>query len=443
MRQVEYRPARGLGPGGTREDPDEQRRVTRPTGRLLGEWPVPVGPAEQRVHVVRRRQFRVGDAGRPFVQAGQPLPALVGTPPLQPPLLDRGHQAQPVPGGPAGGTPLQRRTQLGCERVDRLQGHGIGGDGLAYPGHVPAPGGGLLAGLGEAPGGVPADRLGEPVPGAVRADLGLYQGPVHEVGQGIEDVPVSLHCGQSDRSGEDGELPQQRGGRRFEGPVRAVHRTGERTVHDGQTVGQLGNRQHPEPVRRRLQRQGQPVEPLGELTKAYHFRLCQGATTPGRDRAVEQQSRAIGGRQRRDPPHQLARQPQRLPAGGQHGDPGAGGEQAGGERGGRGRRGVAGVQDQQEPARRDEVGERVQHRTPGLGPQPECGRDRRVGLGPGGEVDVPGAVRVPVVAGRLDRQPGLARPARADDADQPVFVQQRAQLRPLGRPADETGDRYG
>ena len=221
----------------------------------------------------------------------------------------------------------------------------------------------------------------------------------------------------------------------------------EHVVHAGR---QLRRGQDAQPRGGQFQGQRQAVEGGGDPVEVADLLPLRGTPTAGGGGPVQQQfdglarlARAAWAHgQRRDAPDHLARQPDRLPAGGQYRRGTVAAEQAGHHIGGGSRVRVTGVQHEQVPVSGGVVGEGVDDGAAGFGAQAQGGRDRDVHerrVGDAGQVGEPDAVRVLVheFAGHLYRQPGLARATGADDGDQAVRGQQAGQRLAFGRPADE------
>ncbi len=85
---------------------------------------------------------------------------------------------------------------------------------------------------------------------------------------------------------------------------------------------------------------------------------------------------------------------------------------------------LAVVENEQQPAVADEIGERLERRLPGKGADIECGGDGILDVivaGESGELDESGTLRVPLLdpAGELEDKPRLSRSARARERQQP------------------------
>ncbi len=199
----------------------------------------------------------------------------------------------------------------------------------------------------------------------------------------------------------------------------------------------MSSRRRAERRRRQLDRQRQPVEPIDQL----HQRSLVVALhlTPGT--LPEQLQRTVEG-QRFKRVDGLGGAGQHLPAGHQHGHPGAGGEQLLGQPGHRCERVLAVVEHQQGllPAER-----RRQLRRGARLPEPDAGQVGQLSddgvRGDRYQVEPQHAAahRRP---GQVRRQPALADAGRPDHADQPLLVEQQRQRRDVRDPVDK-GPRQG
>ncbi len=321
---------------------------------------------------------------------------------------------------------------------------------------------------------VPAARtVGRPVSKAVRPHDDRL---VNQAGQHVAD-PVGRHqrAGRHvprrrevERPGEDRqarperplglraqpERPVDRRSQRLMPRHRAAPRAGQHRERGVKAIGQLRQRQRPHPDGRELEPERQAVEPPADPD---HVRQLRGGDREparrGGGAGREQLDRAARGRvaaglrhrQRAEPQDLLARQVQRLPAGGQDRDPVGLQQQLRGEPGDGGGEMLAGVEDQQQPLAPQVIEDGGAGRA-GIAPvQPEAlgHRHRQQGrVGQAGELDQAGAVGVAVgrVGRRPQRQPGLADAAGTGHGDVPPAPQQAGQRRELVRPPDERGE---
>ena len=220
----------------------------------------------------------------------------------------------------------------------------------------------------------------------------------------------------------------------------------------------LRHRQRTQPGRGQLEGQRDPVQPHADRRHRRGVGGVQGEAPPGHHGALREQlhrleSRQpvgrgqIGGRhrQRRNPEHSLPADAQRFPARDQQARPRARPHQGVGQLGGRAEHMLGIVQDHEQVPVADRLDQGVehglsrlladlQHGRHGAGHQLGFGHRRQLGQ----PYPVAGAVQH--LSRHLQRQPGLADPARPRDRDQPRSARhQRPQLGQLRRPAHETG----
>ena len=242
-----------------------------------------------------------------------------------------------------------------------------------------------------------------------------------------------------------------------------------------EALGQLGRGQRAQPRDRQLDRQRHAVERPAdlrhrpgvarvELEVGQHRGGAVGEQPHGRKRSPGRTADGpspggLGGgrgRERRDHVQALAADPQRLPAGRQHPDAGAVGQQPGREDGGGLDHVLAVVEDQQRVPFRQGRAEPVNRvgapvgAAPGDRPLAQAERvEDRVRhlrrLGHRGELGEPGRPAVPArigpgqALGRLGRQPGLAHAARPGQRDQALGRELLQHGGHLAVPADEAG----
>ncbi len=273
---------------------------------------------------------------------------------------------QPVP-GVAGRLAVQHDQRLVDERDEQVE-HRVGRDGLIGAdllGHVQ----------------VPAGEHGQP---AQQHLLGLIQQLVAPVHRGPQRL-----------------LP----GRRR--PVTRV----EQLEPVPQPVGDLLDRQRPDPRRGQLDAQRDAVQRPAQPGHRGRVLLGQGEAGPGARRARREQpdgfvpgqfvtDRVVGRQvQRLHPPDRLAADPQRLPAGGHDPQPRAPGQQQLDQRGAVADLVLAGVQDEQHVPGAQRLGQRLRQRYARLLAHPDGGGDALGGLpAPVGQLDQPRLVEVGVAA---------------------------------------------
>ena len=211
-----------------------------------------------------------------------------------------------------------------------------------------------------------------------------------------------------------------------------------------QAIADLGQRQHPHPRRRQLDRQRHAVEAPADLRRGGRVVVGDFEGGPSKAGAVgEQLDRLVGQRQRRHPPAHLAGHPDRLTTGRHQRHRRAAAQQGNGERRGRVEQMLTVVQHQQHSTVTDETGERVHRGAARLIGQAQRAdhRDRHdIGIGDRRQIHVPH--RVAELAGHLGgdlrRQPCFTHTAGAGQGDEPVVGQQPAHVVHFGLAAHET-----
>ncbi len=343
----------------------------------------------------------------------------------------------------------------------------------------------------EAFGGVLPDRLQQSVAHLpVVAGHGDHEGLVDQGAEqkgdarGFHDDAVGgggqgadlLGGGQRAASGEDGEAAQHGafgGVQQVPGPVddgaqgllagqRGAAAVAEEAEAVVETVGDLARGEHPQPGGGQFDGERQPVQPAADLGAGGGGRLVRVDTETGAGggTAFGEQAQCHGVRQGFDGAHELARHAEGFAAGGQDGQPGAAGEEVVGEGGGGPDDVLAVVQQDQHPARGAVLGEPyegVGGRAVGgpqlLRPRPAehglAGAERaEYGLGHGVRVVHGGQLHQPDPVGPVPRdglrrllgQPRLARPAGAEQGDEPGTGEVLAQGGHVRVPPDETGE---
>jgi hypothetical protein len=221
-------------------------------------------------------------------------------------------------------------------------------------------------------------------------------------------------------------------------------------------------RQGAGPRRRQLDRQGQAVQPATDLGHQRRRRRVQADLTPGAGGALQEERHRfrpgderrverplVGQGQGRHGKRVLPREPQSLATCRQQRQPGTADEQPGQSR--RRRQEVlAGVEQQQRPARPRPHGRRGGARPPGTGPQsqgPGGGGKHLLGtVQPGQRDEVHTTGELPGLSGqrrRPQRQARLAGAGRPGEGHQRRHLEQPAQGHQLPLPADEGGQGPG
>ena len=350
----------------------------------------------------------------------------------------------------------------------------IGGQ-LDRPGQEGRVGGVPLSSGGQVVEGEGAHRLEGPVAEAAGPPLHAEHRRVHQPG----DVPgrhrarsgtEALGGGQVDTAGEDRDAAQQAPLGGVEGPERPVDRVPQRAVagvdrgpaalqqvERGVEPGvEVGERQRPDPAGGQLQRQRQAVEAADDV--GHHQRVVAlehqvGLAPAGmrqergdrRDRGDVAPAR-LRHRQRAQPEDVLGGQAQGLARRGEHGQVGAAVDQRGGQLAG----GVDDVLAVVEHQHGRAAGQRVAGRRPHLAlrhPEPQRRGQRRgdtaAVLHRGELHDGHGPPALGGGDGRLQRQPGLAHPARSHHRYQPPAREAPAEVGQLAVPAHQRRRRPG
>ena len=257
----------------------------------------------------------------------------------------------------------------------------------------------------------------------------------------------ALGGGEVDAAGEHRQRAEQRLVALGQGPVGPFDRVPQRAVAgvrrgapglqqvEGpvEAGGQVAERQGPHPAGGQLQRQGQPVQApdqVGDHGGVVGPRLPPRPAAPGvgeerrhRGDPGDVGPAGLGHGQRAQAQDVLGGQAERLAGRGQHRQVGAGVDQPAGDLPGGVHDVLAVVEDEERPADGQGVPGRVQDGV-ALDPQAERGGQGagdQAGLLDLGQLDhVGGPAGLGGVGRDLQRQPGLAHPARADDGDQPL-----------------------
>ena len=220
-----------------------------------------------------------------------------------------------------------------------------------------------------------------------------------------------------------------------------------------QPAQQLRHAQRLHPRRGQLDRQRHPVQPahqprhIGAVLIGQREPRIRRAGPVGeqrhRPRDVVIGIARAGHRQRRQPVHRLARDPQRLPAGRQDPHVITGLQQARAQFSGRADHMLAVIQHHQQLPAGQHPRHRLRRRPPRLLPHPQRHRHHRRNprrIPHRGKLGQPRPVREPGrhPPGHRAGQPGLAHPARPGHHHQPVLLQQARHLAHRPGPADET-----
>ena len=341
-------------------------------------------------------------------------------------------------------------------------------------------GGLFLARLGQLEPGELAHRLVQPVAGQAPGLLLGHQRLADQRGQHVQGPggrrvtgrAHRFHVVQGEPAGEHAAPAQDRalgGGEQVvapldRGPERLVARqggaaaAGEQAEPVVQAVEDLFRREDPGPDRGELDGQRQAVEPADQ---AGHCRLVSGGQLErarGRGRPLgEQRDRLVlaelgqgfggtgcGQPERRHRDDVLPRHRERLPAGGDHPQARRRPHQVGHEPGRRAGQVLAVVHDQQQVLVPEIVTEQGPRAGRGLVAQVQGRHDGladQVRIFHLGQLDQPAAIAEAAgeVGGRPDGQPGLAHPARSDQADQAGLGELLPDLGQLVTAADEAG----
>jgi len=200
--------------------------------------------------------------------------------------------------------------------------------------------------------------------------------------------------------------------------------------------------------RRRARRPGQAVQPPADVLDDVAGRTVRTEAGTDRPGAIDEQLDGGQRCQAADRHQDFPGDAERLAAGSDQPQTGHRSGQGVGQRGRLADDVLAVVEDDDQRASGQVAHDQVRSRShrlsasDGSGARPERGgRGRRHPAGPGhgGQLDQPGAVRVVFAqgGGRLHRQAGLARAARAGQRDEPAGADRRTQLSQLGVAADE------
>ena len=219
----------------------------------------------------------------------------------------------------------------------------------------------------------------------------------------------------------------------------------------------LRYRQRAQPRRGELDGQRDPVQAHADRRHRRGIGIIKGEALPVHRGVLGEQLHRLesgqprgvgetGGRdsQRRNPEDMLPADAQRLPAGDQQARPRAGPYHGVGQLRGRAKHVLGVVEDDQQVPVADRVDQGIQHGPSRLLADTEHGGHGacdQLGVGHRRQLDqphsVPGAIQY--LGRHLQRQPGLADPARPGDRDQPTPPgHQRPQLSQLAGPAHET-----
>ncbi|MFF8448663.1 hypothetical protein ACF06Q_13280 [Streptomyces leeuwenhoekii] len=191
-----------------------------------------------------------------------------------------------------------------------------------------------------------------------------------------------------------------------------------------QAGGELGQRHRAQPDGGQFQGERDAVEAVDQREGVLPAARSGAHAAGDGGGALLEQLHGVPARQRRDRQAELAGHVERLPAGGEHAQPGRLAQQDVAEH----RAGVdevlAGVEDDQQPPAAQMFDDGVQRAHPGLLGQLQHTRQRgrqQLGIVQPGQLHQPHAVRVPLgqVAGGPQRDPALADTARAHQREQP------------------------
>ena len=216
-----------------------------------------------------------------------------------------------------------------------------------------------------------------------------------------------------------------------------------------QTVGDLLDRQHSGLRGRQLDGQRHAVEPRADGGDGRRRLGGQREPRVDRRRSVGEEACRLRGQVKgRHGRGDLTGNAERLPAGGEDVQVGAGVQEVLDEDGARIDQMLTVVEHEQQSSRRQVVAENAGQRPSGLLPYLEssghglCHQGR---IGQRRQLDQPDPVVEDLhqLAGRDQREPGLSRAARAGQADQSVLPEQTSDLGELRLAADEAADLRG
>ena len=295
------------------------------------------------------------------------------------------------------------------------------------------------------------DERGVDQPAQELDDIQLLLARLGEQGRGQVEV---------ERLGDDGQAPQpalevgrqwlvgrMEGGADAAMAVRRPTRPAEQVQLVLQRRQQLRRAEHPGAGRGELDGERHAVEPADQPGDVARHHVVRQGLRPRVGGPVEEQldrrrdRSAVGvvvpwQLERSHREHPLAFDTQRHPAGGQHPTGRVVADEGGDERGGPDQVGLTVVDHQEHGLLVAEVLERLN------GVEPELAGDdlvQRLGLGDSVQLHEPHPAGIPALlaGGHLQRQPGLADAARADQRDDGVVDQQLADQLRLACPAEE------
>lgn len=340
---------------------------------------------------------------------------------------------------------------------------------------VPPPPDRLLPGLGEPLPAVLPDRVEQPVPCLAIPLLPDQHGLLHQPGDQVDDLGLADAVAGADLLGRlqgeavaehAGTLPEQpllRGAQvvapvdqRAQRPLagrRGARSRGEQPEAVVQPLQQLLNGEGAQPDGGELDREGQPVEAAADLQHDRQVRLGHREIRAyGGDPLGEEPDRVRlrGARQRPGPGDRqrgelqglLARDAERLPAGGEDPQAGKGAQQPVCEHGAILEEVLAVVEHDEHPPIRQVLDEHIDRRL-GRGDPDAVGVGERLtdqrGLVHIGELDEahPAGEGPPYVEGDPEGEAGLPHPSHAGDGDQPGDREQTPGLGGLPPPPDE------
>ena len=312
-----------------------------------------VGAGVPGVHVVRGRQLRLrhllGRGREPLVRPEEPQPTLPGQPTLAPPLVEPPASASASRALPSGDRPAQRRrTSSASGSIAYIDSGAVPAVRRRCSRWISRPGPGDVPGVRRLILAVARPGVGPRTPGSGRASGsacrrpfgdGDHQGLVHQHGQRRDRIAAGepRDRGADRRGWRTSTSVAAAGPRRGAAsgrtsvtaacmvacrlaasssirPTDSARPMSMASAGDVEPVGQLAGRERTQPGRGQLQRERQPVEPVGDpgqrLDLARRERL---AATVGRDPSSEKRDRlarlavrAAGERHRWNPPDELA-----------------------------------------------------------------------------------------------------------------------------------------